>query len=212
MTYRRGTFKQGKYDKEKDKWTQNPEFSGSPSLTMSLTMLWAYLHENPRFDFDKPIEEAQKKEKKESGKLSWWNVFMHAHSLGVIIHGDLWKAPFKAWEEQHHKDHAFNGKLTAALAIEKLKNGSYGPISGILNYAEWPSLMVADGSSSIQAYLEELVNKIDGMSSTHRTNLIKKWGSKEHFPSPKFMAAMFASMQIFGQLYPYDDGKDDPRK
>ncbi len=125
VTYRRGTFTQGKYDKEKDKWTQQPGFSGSPELTMSLPMLWAYLHENPSFSFDKPIKEAQKKEQKESGKLSWWNVFMHAHSLGVIIHGDLWKAPFKAWEEQHHKDHAFNGKLTAALAIEKLKNGPY---------------------------------------------------------------------------------------
>lgn len=176
---------------------------------MSLSMLWAYLHENPSFAFDKPIEKAQKKEQKESGKLSWWNVFMHAHSLGVIIQGDLWKAPFKAWEEQHHKDHAFNGKLVAALGIEKLQGGSYGPISGILNWAEWPSLMVAEGSSSIQSYLDELVNKIDGMGSYHRTRLIKKWSKKEHFPSVKFMAAMMASMQIFGKLYPYDFGEND---
>lgn len=121
----------------------------------------------------------------------------------MLLHGDLWKAPFKAWEEQHHKDHAFHGKLTAALAIEKLQSG-YGPVSGLLNWAEWPSLMVADGNGSFQSYLDELVNKIDGMGSYHRTRLIKKWAHKEHFPSPKFMAAMFASMKIFGQLYPYD--------
>lgn len=41
------------------------------------------------------------------------------------------------------------------------------------------------------------------MGGYHRTRMIKKW-SKLHFPDPKFMAAMFASMQIFGQLYPYD--------
>jgi hypothetical protein len=64
--------------------------------------------------------------------------------------------------------------------------------------------MVADGSSSIQSYIDELVNKIDAMSSAHRTRLIKKWAKSEHFPSPKFMAAMFSSMMIFGQLYPYD--------
>jgi len=50
------------------------------------------------------------------------------------------------------------------------------------------------------------------MGSAHRTRMIKKWSQSEHFPSPKFMAAMFASMQIFGQLYPYDEGKKDPRK
>ena len=127
----------------------------------------------------------------------------------MLLHGDLWKAPFKSWEEQHHKDHAFYGKLTAALAMEKLKNGGYGPVSDFLGWAEWPSLMVADGSSSIQAYLDELVNKVDSMSSLHRTTLIKKWSRSEHFPSPKFMAAMFASMQIFGQLYPYDFGEKD---
>lgn len=130
---------------------------------------------------------------------------MHAHSFGVLLHGDLWKAPFKAWEEQHHKEHAFHGKLTAALAIEKLQSG-FGPLSSVLNWAEWPSLMVADGNGSLQSYLEELVNKIDGMGSYHRTRLIKKWARTEHFPAPKFMAAMFASMKIFGQLYPYDSG------
>lgn len=212
VTYRIGTFTQAVYDEKKDKWTQKPEFSGSPVQTMSLAMLWAYLHENKGFKFEKPLQEAKKKEEKTSGKLGWWNILMHAHSVGVILHGDLWKAPIKAWEEQHHKDHAFHGKLTAALAMEKLKSGNYGLLSRGLSWAEWPSLMVADGSSSIQSYLEELVNKIDGMSSVHRTNLIKKWGKYEHFPSPKFMAAMFASMQIFGQLYPYDDGAKDPRK
>lgn len=55
--------------------------------------------------------------------MSWFNIFAHSHSLGVLLHGDLWKAPFKSWEEQHHKDHAFHGKLTAALAIEKMQSG-----------------------------------------------------------------------------------------
>lgn len=49
------------------------------------------------------------------------------------------------------------------------------------------------------------------MGSAHRTKLIKKWARSEHFPSAKFMAAMFASMHNFGQLYPYDDGEKDPR-
>lgn len=71
--------------------------------------------------------------------------------------------------------------------------------------------MVADGNSSFQSYLDELVNKIDNMGSYHRTRLIKKWSTKEHFPSVKFMAAMMASMKIFGQLYPYDFGNDDYR-
>jgi len=69
--------------------------------------------------------------------------------------------------------------------------------------------MVADGNSSFHSYLDELIQKIDGMGSYHRTKLIKKWSKKEHFPSVKFMAAMCASMQIFGKLYPYDYGKDD---
>lgn len=209
VTYRRGTFKQGVYDKEKDKWTQDPEFSGSPELTMSLEMLWVYLQNNQSFELDKPIEKAKKKEKKEEAKsMSWWNILMHTHSLGVIMHGDLWKAPFKAWEEQHHKDHAFAGKMTAALAMEKL-DSSKGIFGWAMNKMEWPSLMIADGNGSFQSYLDELVNKIDGMGSYHRTRLIKKWSRKEHFPSVKFMAAMFASMKIFGQLYPYDGGWDD---
>lgn len=208
VTYRRGTFKQGKYDEKKQKAIE-PGFSGSPPMTMSLAMLWAYLNEN-QFDFEKP-ESAKKKPPKEDGKLGWWNILMHSHSWGVILQGDLWKAPFKAWEEQHHKDHDFAGKMTAALAMEKIQSGGYGPLSGIWNWAEWPSLMVADGNSSFQSYLNELVEKIDNMGSYHRTKLIKKWATKEHFPSVKFMAAMMASMQIFGQLYPYDEGEKDPR-
>ena len=65
--------------------------------------------------------------------------------------------------------------------------------------------MIADGNGTFQSYLDELVNKVDGMGSYHRARLIKKWSKKEHFPSPKFMAAMFASMKIFGNLYPGDD-------
>lgn len=209
VTYRRGTFKQGEYDKEKDKWTQDPEFSGSPTLTMSLEMLWTYLQNNQSFELDKPIEKAKKKEKKEKDKgMSWWNILKHTHSLGVIMHGDLWKAPFKAWEEQHHKDHAFAGKITAALAMEKLDSGG-GIMGWAMNKMEWPSLMVADGNGSFQSYLDELVNKVDGMGSYHRGRLIKKWSKKEHFPSVKFMAAMMSTMKIFGQLYPWDGGGND---
>ena len=125
--------------------------------------------------------------------------------------GDLWKAPFKAWEEQHHKDHAFAGKITMALAAEKAQRMA-GPGGAFLRWVEWPYLMVGDSSSTIQSYLNELVERIDGMASHHRTRLIRKWG-KYHFPDPKFMASLFASMQIFGQLYPYDfdDDKNDPR-
>ncbi len=70
--------------------------------------------------------------------------------------------------------------------------------------------MVGDANNSFQSYLDELVNKVDGMGSYHRGRLIKKW-SKLHFPDPKFMAAMMASMKIFGQLYPQDEGDKDPR-
>jgi hypothetical protein len=204
VTYRVGAFTQGESNKENGTWKRKPGFRGSPPLNMSLEMLWAYLQNHGNFSLDKPLDKPEVSEVKDKQKpMSWWNIFMHSHSWGVILHGDLWKAPFKAWEEQHHKDHAFHGKITAALAMEKLQSWK-GPVSGILNWAEWPSLMVADGNGSLQSYLDELVNKIDGMGSYHRTRLIKRWAHKEHFPSPKFMAAMFASMKIFGQLYPYD--------
>jgi len=91
--------------------------------------------------------------------------------------------------------------------MEKLDSGG-GIFGWAMSKMEWPSLMVADGNGSFQSYLDELVNKIDGMGSYHRTRLIKKWTKKEHFPSVKFMAAMFASMKIFGQLYPYDYEED----
>lgn len=176
---------------------------------MSLEMLWSYLQNNQQFSLEKPIEKAKKKEKKEKDKgMSWWNILMHTHSLGVIMHGDLWKAPFKAWEEQHHKDHAFAGKITAALAMEKLDSGG-GIFGWAMNKMEWPSLMIADGNGSFQSYLDELVNKVDGMGSYHRGRLIKKWSTKEHFPSVKFMAAMMSTMKIFGQLYPGDGGGND---
>lgn len=177
---------------------------------MSLSNLWAYMYNNSSFQLEAPKEEYQKvvKEDKNSGSLSWWNILMHSHSLGVILHGDLWKAPYKAWEEQHHKDHAFAGKITAALAMEKLQSGGYPIVSSLWNWAEWPSLMVADGNGSFQSYLNELVEKVDGMGSYHRARLIKKWATKEHFPSVKFMAAMMASMKIFGHLYPYDFDED----
>lgn len=72
--------------------------------------------------------------------------------------------------------------------------------------------MVADSNNSFQSYVDELVNKIGDMGSVHRTKLIKKWARSEHFPSAKYMAALFASMTEFGQLYPYDDGFNDKNK
>jgi len=92
-----------------------------------------------------------------------------------------------------------------------LQSGKSGPIGAALRWAEWPSLMVANSNNSFQSYIDELVNMIDGMGSMHRTKLIKKWARSEHFPAAKFMAAMFASMHNFGQLYPYDDGAKDAR-
>jgi len=173
--------------------------------------LWSYLQNNSGYSLDKPKTQVKSEKKEKAKPLGWMNIFLHSHSLGVLLHGDLWKAPFKAWEEQHNKEHAFHGKMTAALAIEKLQTGKSGPVGGLLNWAEWPSLMVADFNNSFQSYIDELVNHIDGMGSAHRTKLIKKWARTEHFPAAKFMAAMFASMHNFGQLYPYDDGAKDPR-
>lgn len=204
-----GTFKQTIWDDKAGEYKQKPEFTGTRPFRIPLTLLWSYFQTN---DYSLEKEDTETKYKKIDEKktsMGWMNILMHSHSLGVLLHGDLWKAPFKAWEEQHHKDHAFHGKITAALAIEKLQNG--GLVSGMLNWAEWPSLMVADGNSSFQSYLDELVNKVDAMGSYHRTRLIKQWASNEHFPSAKFMAAMFASMQIFGQLYPYEFNEKDPR-
>lgn len=205
-----GTFTQAKYDEKKGK-ARDATFKWSAPRQISLTLLWSYLQNNSWYELDKPVSTVKPPEKDGNKPMSWFNIFAHSHSLWVLLHGDLWKAPFKAWEEQHHKDHAFHGKLTAALAIEKLQSGKSGPIGAALRWAEWPSLMVANSNNSFQSYLDELVNMIDGMWSKHRTNLIKKWARSEHFPSAKFMAAMFASMHNFGQLYPYDDGKSDPR-
>ena len=86
-------------------------------------MLWAYLQNNQSFSLERPLEkpEIDESKQKDSKSMSWWNIMKHSHSWGVLLHGDLWKAPFKAWEEQHHKDHDFHGKITAALAMEKLQ-------------------------------------------------------------------------------------------
>lgn len=199
------TFKDGKIDKNNK--IKPASFTGSSTQTVSLAIFWEYLQKNSGYELKKPTEVFQKKWKDEKPSMGWWNIFKHSHSLGVLLHGDLWKAPFKAWEEQHHKDHDFHGKLTAALAIEKLQSG--GLTRGIMDWSEWPSLMVADSNNSFQSYLDELVNKVEGMGSYHRTRLIKKWGKSEHFPAAKFMAAMFASMKIFSQLYPYDSDDGD---
>jgi hypothetical protein len=94
-------------------------------MNVSLSWLWSYIYSNSQNgSFEKEDKEPHFKETKADKKsMSWYNVFLHAHSFGTILHGDLWKAPYKAWEEQHHKDHAFAGKLTAALAMEKLQKG-----------------------------------------------------------------------------------------
>lgn len=205
-----GTFTQAKYDEKKGK-AQDATFKWTAPRQISLTLLWAYLQNNSGYELDKPRTPVKTGKREEQKPLGWLSIFAHSHSLWVLLHGDLWKAPFKAWEEQHNKDHAFHGKITAALAIEKLQKGHSWPIGGLLNWAEWPSLMVANSNNTFQSYLDELVTMIDGMGSKHRTNLIKKWARSEHFPSAKFMAAMFASMHNFGQLYPYDYDEDDPR-
>lgn len=93
---------------------------------MQLSWLWGYLQSH-NCELEKPPEKGEKFQQEvesKGGGMSWLNVFLHAHSWGTILHGDLWKAPYKAWEEQHHKDHAFAGKLTAALAMEKLQSGT----------------------------------------------------------------------------------------
>lgn len=51
--------------------------------------------------------------------------------------------------------------MTAALAMEKLQNANYPVVSSVWNWAEWPSLMVADGNGSFHSYLNELVEKVD---------------------------------------------------
>ena len=178
---------------------------------MPLSWLWSYIQSNS-CTLESPPKEGTSYPGKaeEKNSMSWWNIFKHAHSFGTILHGDLWKAPWKAFEEQHHKDHAMAGKITAALAVEKAQKIGGGVGNWLFDY-DWANLMIGDANSSFQSYLEELVSKVDSMGGHHRTRMIKKW-SKLHFPDPKFMAAMMASMKIFGQLYPYDDGKDDARQ
>ncbi len=61
VTYRVGTFTKAEYDKDKDKWTKKNNFTGSPTLNMSLEMLWAYLQNHGNFTLDKPLEKAEKK-------------------------------------------------------------------------------------------------------------------------------------------------------
>lgn len=49
---------------------------------MSLEMLWAYLQNHGSFTLDKPKEKPEVSEAKEKSKpMSWWNIFMHSHSL-----------------------------------------------------------------------------------------------------------------------------------
>jgi hypothetical protein len=204
-----GTFKQISIDKKAQKINKQASFVGSGVQEMPLSWLWAYLQTHSA-RLESPPKKGDKyyTKPKEQGDMNWWNIFCHAHSFGTLLHGDLWNGPWKAFEEQHHKDHAFAGKITAALAIEKMQRM---PGGNILFDHDWANIMVWDANSSFQSYLDELVNKIDSMGSHHRTRIIKKW-SKLHFPDPKFMVAMMASMKIFGQLYPYDDGEKDVRR
>jgi hypothetical protein len=207
VSVRIGTFKNLKTN-EKGGIDKQASFKWSTPKSMPLSWLWSYLqsHNTATLTSPPPAGTQYQEKAKQWNDMSWWNIFKHAHSMGTILHGDLWKAPWKAFEEQHHKDHAFAGKITAALAVEKAQK--IPGIGGALFDYDWANLMVWDANSSFQSYLDELVQKIDNMGSYHRTRMIKKW-SKLHFPDPKFMAAMFASMHVFGQLYPYDTGGDD---
>ena len=76
VTYRGGNFIQGKSDTKK-----KPVFKGTLPRTMSLSMLWAYLQSHPTFTLDEPIKKFTPKEEKDTGKMSWWNIFKHTHSL-----------------------------------------------------------------------------------------------------------------------------------
>lgn len=81
VTFRRGTFEQAEFDEDKGIWKKKSKFVGSGPMTMSLAMLWSYLHANsPSFEFEKPIEKAKVRPKEKEG-MSWLNVFKHAHSL-----------------------------------------------------------------------------------------------------------------------------------
>jgi len=202
-----GAFHNHDFDKDTAKLIKNAYFEWS-SLTMPLANLWAYIQSNINFQF-----EAQKKApdvRPPESPMSWLSIFKHAHSLWVFLHGDLWKAPLKAWEEQHNKEHAFHGKLTAALAMEKLK-GRW-PAAKFLNWVDWPANMIADSNTSFQSYLWELIKQIEDQGSTNRVKLINKWAG-HHFPDIKFMAAMMGSMQVFGHLYPREGQfkEKDPR-
>lgn len=197
---RMGTFSQTDKDPEAKRIRRGPEFEWTGSMTVSLSFLWSYIHSNTYEELTKPEEKVTFPPNKTDDKeMSWWNIFKHAHSFGTILHGDLWKWPWKAFEEQHHKDHAFAGKITAALAMEKAQK--IPGIGWFLFDHDWANLMIGDANNTFQSYLDELVDRIEGMGSAHRSRLIKKW-SKLHFPDPKFMAAQMASMKIFGHLYP----------
>lgn len=109
---------------------------------MPLSWLWSYLQKHDATFTSPPAKGTvyQEKAKQDQKDMSWWNIFKHAHSMGTILHGDLWKAPWKAFEEQHHKDHAFAGKITAALAVEKAQK--MPGIGGILFDYDWANIMV----------------------------------------------------------------------
>jgi len=108
---------------------------------MPLSWLWAYLQTNHvRLESPPPKDKKYYTESKNKGEdMSWWNIFCHAHSFGTLLHGDLWNGPWKAFEEQHHKDHAFAGKITAALAIEKMQRL---PGGNVLFDHDWANIMV----------------------------------------------------------------------
>jgi len=44
-----------------------------------------------------------------------------------------------------------------------------------MRWLDWPAYMISESNNSFQSYLDELVQKIDDMSSSHRAKLITKW-------------------------------------
>jgi hypothetical protein len=58
---------------------------------MPLILLWSYLQKNT-YELDKEdLSLKYKAPKEQKSQMSWLNIFLHAHSLGTVLHGDLWK-------------------------------------------------------------------------------------------------------------------------
>lgn len=92
VTLRIGTFSQTEEDQKAKKIKKGPQFHGTGSMTVSLSFLWSYIQSNTYEELTKPKETVTfPPDKAKDTGMSWWNIFKHAHSLGTVLHGDLWK-------------------------------------------------------------------------------------------------------------------------